>query len=324
MAAVQSTTEDWDNAWTLTMRVKRKRITDNISDRTNTLAYLRRSAVEFETGGKEIEEDIEHALGSAEWFGGHQSMNTNEYDFLTAAFFPWRYIAAPITISFDKEMESRAASGAIKLLEAKSRNAMKTIMDAVNSAIYGAQSGKSMLGLQDLVADAPTSGTVGGINRATHAFWRNQETSSTIDLDNLSGQFYDGVTNMQTQWNAASDGNESPDVAFTTLANYGDYQNILSSTGYSRFEAKDKTKGIFNGAPSFNGVPVLYDRDCSTDHLYFLNTEFIKLKVQTDVNFSKTPFRTPHDQFTKVAFIVFSCQLVINNPRRQSVMSVLQ
>jgi hypothetical protein len=197
-------------------------------------------------------------------------------------------------------------------------------MDAVNAALYGAQSGKSMLGLQDLVAAAPTTGTVGGINRATHSFWRNQNNSSTIDLDNATGNFYDGVTNMQTMWNNCSDGNESPDVIFTTLGNYGDYQNILSSTGYSRFEAKDPKKGIFNGAPSFNTAPVLYDRDCSTDHLYMLNSDFIKLKIQTSVNFAKTPFRTPHDQFTKVAFIVLSAQLVINNPRRCGVMSVLQ
>lgn len=42
MVAV-STTETWDAAWTLTMRSKRKRLTDNISDNYPLLSRLRKS-----------------------------------------------------------------------------------------------------------------------------------------------------------------------------------------------------------------------------------------------------------------------------------------
>jgi hypothetical protein len=31
------------------------------------------------------------------------------------------------------------------------------------------------------VADTPTSGTVGGIDRATYSFWRNQTYDATTD-----------------------------------------------------------------------------------------------------------------------------------------------
>jgi hypothetical protein len=57
-------------------------------------------------------------------------------------------------------------------------------------------SGKQVGGLQLLVADAPTSGTVGGIDRATYTFWRNQVFSG---LTNGGGAV--SATNIQSYMN---------------------------------------------------------------------------------------------------------------------------
>jgi len=49
-------------------------------------------------------------------------------------------------------------------------------------------SSKDLGGLQFLISTTPTTGTVGGINRATFSFWRNQQTSgakTTTAFDNL-------------------------------------------------------------------------------------------------------------------------------------------
>ena len=67
--AATSTTASWDAAWTLTMRAKRKRLTDNISDDYPTLDTLRPLA-EPESGGKEIQEDLLYGLNSGTWFDG--------------------------------------------------------------------------------------------------------------------------------------------------------------------------------------------------------------------------------------------------------------
>ena len=52
--AATSSTETWDAAWTLTMRSKRKRMTDNIFDAYPTLRMFNAGA-EVEAGGKEIQ-----------------------------------------------------------------------------------------------------------------------------------------------------------------------------------------------------------------------------------------------------------------------------
>ena len=57
--------------------------------------------------------------------------------------------------------------------------------------------------------------------------------------------------------------------------------------------------------------------------MYLLNSKYMKLKVQAGLNFAKTPFKEPFNQFAKVAFVVVGVQLTTNNPRRCGVASVL-
>ena len=316
--AATSTSETWDAAWTLTLRKNRKRLTDNIFDEYPVLAALRKSGkVEIEDGGKEFQEDVMYAKNTGTWFSGYDTVGTAAVDGITAAFYVPRYISVPVTISMTEEVESNAV-GSKKLMEAKQDQTMLTARDSVSSAMFGATSGKIMLGLQDLVADTPTTGTVGGINRASNTWWRNKANTSSTDVDSKSGDFYAGLTGMSSLWNDCSEGNETPTDIFTTLTIFGDLQEIFESTGYARLEAG--TRGAADaGMPNFRGATVRYDRDCASQHLYMLNDNYIKMKIQANKNFAKTPFKEPVNQFAKVAFVVLGCQLVINNPRRLGV-----
>ena len=320
--AATSTTETWDAAWTLTMRAHRKRLTDNIFDQYPTLQMFRAAGnVETESGGKEIKEDLLYGKNTAGWFSDYDTLGTDAVDGITAAFYPWRYIAVPITISMTEEMESRKSDAAVKLLSAKTEQSMNTIRDTINAAIYSAQTGKSMLGLQDLVADAPSTGTVGGINRANESWWRNQNDATSTNFNAASAPSYGGVLLMSSLYNNASEGNDQPSDIFTTLTLFTELQDILEGTGYQRLTSN---RSPFDaGFPAFRNAVVKYDRDCSSQHMYLLNRKYLKLKMQAGMNFAKTPFKEPYNQLAKVAFIVVGLQLTTNNPRRQGVASVL-
>ena len=117
--AAATTSETWDAAWTLTMRAHRKRLTDNVFDEYPTLQMFKQAGnIETESGGKEIKEDLLYGKNSAEWFSDYDTLNTDAVDGITAAFYPWRYQAVPITISMTEEMESRKSDAAVKLLQA--------------------------------------------------------------------------------------------------------------------------------------------------------------------------------------------------------------
>ncbi len=78
----------------------------------------------------------------------------------------------------DLEMKQNAGKERIiDLLKGKFDVLETSMRNELGTQIYGdgtGNSSKDIGGLQLLVADDPTTGTVGGINRANFTFWRNQ------------------------------------------------------------------------------------------------------------------------------------------------------
>ena len=324
--AATSTTETWDAAWTLTMRAKRKELTDNFFDAYPTLDMFRKgNALVTDNGGKEIQADIMYAGNSAQYFSGYDVLNTDAVDGVTAAFYPFRYAAVPITINFTEEQENRKRDSAMSLLEAKTKQSMLTLRDQINSSLYSAQTGKAPLGFQDIIADAPgtTPTTLGGITVSGNTWWKNktEDASGDTSFKTITGtNFYQGMLRMASLWTAVSEGNEEPTNVFTGADIYSSFEEVFEGTGYQRLTGKD-APGVDGRAPSFRGIPVQYDRDCGSGRMYYFNTNYLKLHMQSGMNFSKTPFRENANQLAKVAFITVGLNLVTTARRRQGVIT---
>ena len=322
--AATSTTSTWDAAWTLTMRAKRKELTANFFDAYPTLDMFRSGgALVTDNGGKEIQCDLMYGSNQSQYFSGYDVLNTDAVDGITAAFYPFRYAAVPITINYTEEMENRKSDSAMRLLAAKTEQSMLTLRDQINSSIYSAQTGKAPLGFQDIIADAPgtTPTTLGGITVSSNTWWKNKANNATADTSFVTinnTHFYEGMLRMSTTWNDVSEGNEQPTNIFTTNAIYADFEEIFEGTGYQRLSSKD-APGVDGRLPSFRGIPVQYDRDCGTGRMYFLNTKYLKMHMQAGMNIAKTPFKEPSNQMAKVGFIVVGLQITTNNRRRQGV-----
>jgi hypothetical protein len=276
-----------------------------------------------DNGGKEIQADLMYGGNTAQYFSGYDVLNTDAVDGITAAFYPFRYAAVPITINYTEEMENRKSDSAMKLLAAKTEQSMLTLRDQINSSIYSAQTGKAPLGFQDIIADAPgtTPTTLGGVTVSSNTWWKNKANNATADTSFktiVNTNFYEGMVRMSTLWNDVSEGNEQPTNIFTTNGIYADYEEIFEGTGYQRLTSKDQP-GVDGRLPSFRGIPVQYDRDCGSGRMYFLNTKYLKMHMQAGMNFAKTPFKEPANQMAKVGFIVVGLQITTNNRRRQGV-----
>ena len=322
--ASTSTTETWNAAWTLSLRAHRKRLTDNFFDSYPTLAAMRKgNALEVESGGKEIKEDLLYSGNTATYFSSYDTLNTDSVDGITAAFFPWRYCSVPVTISRTEEGENQKSDAAMKLLTAKTEQSVLTLSDQINASLYSAQTGKSPLGFQDIVADAPRSSptTLGGITISGNSWWQNKANNATSDTSfkTITGtDFYEGMIRMSSTWTDTSEGATEPSHIFTTADLYSDYEEIFEGTGYARLSTKD-TPGVDGRLATYRGIPVQYDRDCGSGRMYFLNTQFLKLKLMRGMEFQNTEFIQPANQLAKVAHVVVGLQLTTNNRRRQGV-----
>ena len=105
---------------------------------------------------------------------------------LTSAVFPIRQAAVAVTISGLEELQNSGTEQMIDLLESRMEVAESTMQNGVSGDIYSngtASGGKQINGLQALVATSPSTGTVGGINRANWSFWRNQTRGPVCHAD---------------------------------------------------------------------------------------------------------------------------------------------
>ena len=98
--------------------------------------------------------------------------------------------AVPVAISGEELLMNSGPEKMMDLFEKRIKNAEKTLTNHMSNAIYGdgtGSSGKEIGGLALLVADDPTTGTVGGIDRAVtgNEFWRNQMVSGEVTKDNI-------------------------------------------------------------------------------------------------------------------------------------------
>ena len=72
---------------------------------------------------------------------------------------------------------------------------------------------------------------------------------------------------------------------------------------------------------TFKGVPVIFDRDCPSGNMYFLNSKYINLVVHRDADMSTGPFVTPENQDVSTAQILFQGNMTVNNRRMHGVMT---
>lgn len=320
MAAVVRS-ETYDALWTLSMRAKRKRLTDNISDGYPTVGKFRSSGVmETESGGKQIQEDLMYALASAEWFDDYDVLATDRLDGITAAFYDWSYLACPIVISMTEQNENRSSDKAISLLEAKTRQAMQGALDQVNASLLGSNSSnsKQIIGLQDIVSTS-SGQTVGGIDSSSEAWWDNDRVDGgSTGFLATNGTTVDGIVNLGSAWNNISEGNDQPNLILTSYGLYGNYETLFEGGTYLRTTTNSKNN-VDGRSPAFRGAAFVPDRDCASTSIYLLNTKYLKLKMQKGMNFAKTPFKEPANQMAKASFVVVGAQLTTNHRARQSV-----
>ncbi len=108
-------------------------------------------------------------------------------DVISAAEFNWKQASVNVTISgLEGEIQNAGTNKIIDLLEARVRNAERTMMNNISTGVYAdgtGSSSKEIGGLRLLVPDDPTTGTVGGIDRSvgTNSFWQSIAFSAVTD-----------------------------------------------------------------------------------------------------------------------------------------------
>lgn len=282
---------------TTTLQRYSGKIADNITNHNALLnALMKKGNMTATQGGRTIVQETEYAQnGTVAYYSGYDVISTNTNQILTAAEFDWKQLAGTIKFSgLEVDVQNASAEQVHNLVTTRIKNLEKSLKNTVAIGLYAdgtGSSGKEIGGLQSLVADAPATGIVGGINRATDAWWQNQVTDgSTVLGAAMTAANINGA--MNDMWLKCVRGADRPDIIVADPLFFNMYWTYLQSL--QRVMSVDVGEAGFSRL-KYMGVDVFHDDACPASHMYFLNTDYLYFRYASKRNFTALSDRAPSD-----------------------------
>lgn len=277
---------NFDDLVTSTLKKYSKKLADNVTKNNALLSRLNtKGKIRTVDGGTSIVEELEYGEGDMIWYSGYDAINYSPKQLFSAAEYALKLCAVPVAISGEDMLKNSGEEQLFDLFAKRIKNAEKTMSNKLSAALYSdgtGSSGKEIGGLKLLVADDPTSGTVGGINRATsgNQFWRNQvKTADTaLTKDTIRAA-------MDDLYLKCCRGTDKPDLIVADDSMYSLFEQTL--TDLQRFSNPKLAEAGFTTL-KYKGADVIFDGGqggaCPEGHMYFLNTDYLYLRPHKDRN----------------------------------------
>lgn len=267
-----------------TIEKRSRKIADNVSKNNALLARLKqRGKSRPFSGGRLIYEELSFAEnGNAGYYSGYDLLPVAAQDVISAAQFDIKQAACPVVISGLEMLQNAGPEAMIDLLSSRIDVAESTMQNLIAGGIYAdgtGSGGKEITGLNAAVPLDPTTGTYGGIDRATWTFWRskirNVANTSTLGAD------------MNTLWSSLVRGMERPDLIIMDNTVWLAY--VASLQAQQRFASPDMTAGLGFSSLKYMDADVVLDGGiggfCPAGTAFFLNTKYIHYRPHSARNF---------------------------------------
>lgn len=248
----------------------------------------------FEDGGYEISNPL--VIGrnpNIRAYTYYDELPVERTDELTKVRYGFSRVAATAIVSQQEEDENQGTAAVVKIVKAKIETLKLSLQERFGSVyFYGLGAGKDPNGLGLLIPDDPTSGTVGGIDRATNEYWRTltYQMNASLTKDSISQAFRSVFLDMKKFENGKPDGIIVGRNIFDMYSDFLESKSSLAASGFSTLTGKADW-----GFDSLNygGVPVMYDPNCPDNKAYFVNTKYLRLHVLRHVNMKVTELQAP-------------------------------
>lgn len=266
-------------------------VADNV---TNNNAWLTRAREKgrskpFSGGSTILQELSFQSNGTAMYYSGAEVLNISPADVISAAQFPIKQAAVAVTINGLEMLQNAGEEQIIDLFDARMDVAEASIENLIATGIYSdgtAANGKQITGLQAMVVASPSTGVVGGIDRASWSFWRNQ----TYDFSSDAGASASS-SNIQTAFNTlyakTSRGSDVVDLILLDNVFWGFFMSSLQNI--QRFPGSSKMAELGFVASKYMNADVVLDGgiggNVPTHSGYFINSKYLFFRPHRNRNF---------------------------------------
>ena len=271
-----------------TIQNRSRTIADNVTKNNALLSRLnQRGNVRTISGGSSILEELSFAEnGNAGFYSGYDLLPVAAQDVISAAEYNIKQLAVPVVMSGLEMLQNSGKEAFIDLMEARLNVAEATMANKLAQSVYSngtGSGGKEITGLDAAVPSANTSGTYGGIDRATWTFWQSKKYDFS---DNTVTPGPTTIQNaMNTLWASCTRGNDRPDLIVLDTVFWGFYMSSLQAI--QRFTSSD-TANLGFPSLKFMDADVVLDGGiggfCPSQTGFFLNTKYIKWRPHKDRN----------------------------------------
>jgi hypothetical protein len=193
-----------------TIESRTRKIADNVTANNALLSKLSmKGKIKPASGGTKILQELSFAENSNQgWYSGYDLLPVGVSDVLSAAEYDWKQAAVPVVISGLEMLQNSGRERMIDLMEGRLGVAESTIANLISDGLYSdgtGSAGKEITGLDAAIPVDPSTGTYGGIDRATFTFWRSQFQTVTVTAANVQ-------QTMNALWSSQVRGSDRPDL----------------------------------------------------------------------------------------------------------------
>lgn len=268
-----------------TIENRSRKLADNVTKNNALLARLNeRGNIRTVSGGSLIFEELSFAENAnTGWYSGYDLLPVAAQDVLSAAQYDFKQAACPVIISGLDQLKNAGKEQMIDLLEGRIKVAESSMMNLLAQGVYSdgtAAGGKQVGGLQAAVPVNPNTGTYGGIDRATWAFWRSKTTTAGATLTALTIQ-----QAFNDMWAQLVRGMDRADLIVV--------DNFMWSTYMASLQAQQRFTGTETAKLGFPTIKFM-DADVCLDGgiggfaltktAYFLNSKYLFWRPHADRN----------------------------------------
>ena len=217
---------------TTTIQSRSRQIADNVTKNNALLAKLnQRGNIKTISGGNVILQELSYAENAnAGFYSGYDLLPVAAQDVISAAEFNIKQLACPVVISGLEMLQNAGKEQMIDLLEARLNVAESTMMNKLAQSIYSdgtGSGGKEVTGLNAAVPSDPTTGTYGGIDRATWTFWRSKLYDFSVQSVTPGANTIQAA--MNTLWGNTVRGADRPDLIVLDTVYWSYYMGSLQA-----------------------------------------------------------------------------------------------
>lgn len=307
-----------------------REIQDLVFNSNPITALLRKKEMFREYSGPEIRVPLEIDKLGSQWFTGYDKLANQPKEIINDAVFVPKNIAVGFSLTGTEMLANEGRTRIFNLVDRYMRNAEESMKDAWEIALHGdgtADGGREMIGFGGALPIIPTTGTYGGIDRATVPIWR----PSVFDVpggDVPGYTVWDSTTARPILENIVarrSKGSRHADVAVMGLEAY---QPLSASMAAIQRITRDDGR---EGTLGFRGLEVAtpvgnIEVFCATgvgdvmpaNTVYLLDTK--GLAIYYHPNRNMVPLfpgdgAMPINQDAIAQYLVWNGEMVLENPR---------